>query len=726
MTRHAGGTARLWTRGLLVACAFVMLAQIALLVSLGHRRDPSPEQVPIVISAPALVAARLADDANAMPGAPFEATWTDDEDEARQRVDDGDAVLAVLVDLRTTEDVVVVDARGDADLNQAALARVRSVEKSWGRTARLEPVGDDGAGGSLGRIRWYVALCGLLGLAYSLVVSLVRGPMAATFGLGLLRVVGLGAWSIGVAALAQWVPALALPGNELAVVGIGALAGFTIGAFTLALESLFGLVGIVAAAAVTFVLATPLIVGTSPYLLPAPWPTITPWLPSGAATNALADVAFYDSDNAVRAVLVVVVSSVLSVLVLVLSRWLRRGDVSSLDSDAVRVRHWRTSIVGVIAALGLVMGMAVALVPTSVARTPFLPSRASETTCVKNARTVGSVTGLNDLISSLKGTPAFMGADVGADVQLKDGRYLLVFGDTVRSDDFDGPALARNSMMLWGEDCVSVVLPPSKGALIPDRADGVGYWPMSLGVAHRPGYDLVVVSAQRVQTTGGGSFDFANLGPALAVFIVQNGGTPQLISKDDIGPDDADTARPEWGAALASDKKWVYLYGTAREADATTPGFTLRVARVRAEQVLDSGRWRYWDGSAWRPDPERATSILPEADGVSQTLSVFSERSSEGKKWYALSKLGGDLGSQIALWSAPAPTGPFSLVGPVASVPTDTAAGQVTYMPLAHPDILPKPGTVVASYSRNNTDFATIEADPTLYRPEFLRISLPR
>ena len=41
-------------------------------------------------------------------------------------------------------------------------------------------------------------------------------------------------------------------------------------------------------------------------------------------------------------------------------------------------------------------------------------------------------------------------------------------------------------MLLWDTDCVSVVLPPSQGALIPDRRDGVGYWPMSTAVATGP------------------------------------------------------------------------------------------------------------------------------------------------------------------------------------------------------------------------------------------------
>ena len=70
------------------------------------------------------------------------------------------------------------------------------------------------------------------------------------------------------------------------------------------------------------------------------------------------------------------------------------------------------------------------------------------------------------------------------------------------------------------------------GALIPDRDDAsgtpVGYWPMSLGTVHRPGYDLVAVATQRVRSSGEGPFDFENLGPSVAVFVVPRGGTPQL------------------------------------------------------------------------------------------------------------------------------------------------------------------------------------------------------
>jgi hypothetical protein len=378
-------------------------------------------------------------------------------------------------------------------------------------------------------------------------------------------------------------------------------------------------------------------------------------------------------------------------------------------------------VLGTVVPIAVVLGLAVAYVPRDVARARPLPSVASQTQCIDPGGHPRDVATLNRRIDTMRGTPAFQGGDVGADALLQDGRFLLVFGDTIRGPSFDGPGLARNSMLLWDRDCVSVVLPPSGGALIPDRPDEVGYWPMSTAVSHQPGYDLVLVSTQRVRSTGGGSFDFTGLGPALSAFVVPVGGTPQLIGTEDLGPDDDDPTRPAWGAALAVDDGWLYAYGTARSAEPGVFGNSLHVARVRPDDLLDLSSWRYWDGTTWQRSADRATALVPAEGGVSQTLSVFTH----GGRWYALSKRDGDLGDQLVFWTSPGPTGPFTPTDPVATVPTDTATGEVTYMPLAHPEILPRPGTVVASYSRNNVDFSVIAADPRHYRPEFLRLPLP-
>lgn len=362
----------------------------------------------------------------------------------------------------------------------------------------------------------------------------------------------------------------------------------------------------------------------------------------------------------------------------------------------------------------------IAWTPGAVPGTPAPPSLAAETRCIPFS-SVSSVGDLNDLVGTLRASSGFAGADVGADVTLQDGRRLWVFGDTLRAADFDGQRFVRNSMLVFEADCADVVLPADHGALIPDRDDGVGYWPMSIAKVERTGYDLVGVAAQRVRGAAApdGAAQFENLGPSIALFVVRRGETPQLLRVTDIGTDRVDTRRPTWGAASTVHDGWVYLYGTANTGD--TFGFSLQVARTRPANIGDPRTWVYWDGERWQEEASRSSVLIPADGGVSQTLSVF-ERAG---RWYAVSKRDEFLGSDLVIWSAPGPTGPFVAGPPVASIPTDESSGTLRYMPLAHPDLLPRDGSIVISYSQNNTDPAKVAEDPFLYRPRFLRADLP-
>jgi hypothetical protein len=332
-----------------------------------------------------------------------------------------------------------------------------------------------------------------------------------------------------------------------------------------------------------------------------------------------------------------------------------------------------------------------------------------------------TVEGLNRMIARYRAVPGFVGADVGADVQLQDGRRLWVFGDTLRQRAFHGDRIVRNSMLMFSPGCATVVMPHDHGAVVPDRDDGVGYWPMDLGVVHQVGYDTVGVSLQRVRSTGSGAFDFETLGPALALFTVPVHGVPRLISVRDIGPDDPDPTRPTWGAAIETAPGAVYIYGTALPPGGHSFGRLLEVARAPITDVENQAAWRYWDGHRWQRHAERAAVLIPAAGGVSQVLSVF-ER---GGTWYAVSKRDDFLGHDLVIWKAPAPTGPFVPSAPLAEIPSDSADGLLRYMPLAHPDLLPEAGTVVVSYSRNVADLQRLLKDPYLYRPRFLRVPLP-
>lgn len=331
------------------------------------------------------------------------------------------------------------------------------------------------------------------------------------------------------------------------------------------------------------------------------------------------------------------------------------------------------------------------------------------------------VAGINRMVARYRSTPGFVGADVGASVRLQDGRGIWVFGDTLRQTSFRGERFVRNSMLIFGPGCASVVLPRDHGAVIPDRADGVGYWPMDLAAASRPGFDLVGVSLQRVRTTGPGVFDFEVLGPAFALFKVPVGQAPQLLLVHDVGQDDADPRRPMWGAAVEVAGSWVYLYGTASPGPKVAFGRSLQVARTHPEDLGDPSAWQFWDGRHWQKQANRAAVLIPAVKGVSQVLSVFHR----GHDWYAVSKRDEMLGTDLIIWKAPGPTGPFVPSAPLAKIPSNSADGLLRYMPLAHPDLLPSPTSVIVSYSRNVADLRRLLQDPTLYRPRFLQVPLP-
>jgi len=137
--------------------------------------------------------------------------------------------------------------------------------------------------------------------------------------------------------------------------------------------------------------------------------------------------------------------------------------------------------------------------------------------------------------------------------------------------------------------------------------------------------------------------------------------------------------------------------------------------------LVHTDRWQYWDGHRWQQDAARAGVLIPADGGVSQTLSVF-ER---GGRWYAVSKRNEVLGTDLVVWQAPAPTGPWDRGTKVANLPSDPSTGELRYMPLAHPDLFPEATSVLVSYSRNNTDAAKVQGDPFLYRPLFVKVDLP-
>lgn len=721
---------RVFPRSVMLLCLLALGVQAVLLIVLATTGEEGvPHRAPVAVVTAPVVAQALADQANAMEDEPFAAEVASDSEEARDGLRQGAVVAVLEVDLRGTRDRLVLnDANGDR-LNDAVRQRIEAVETSYQRTVEVHRI--DTSAGEPGLPRWLTLVANVVGFLFVVLVSVWRGPVARTFGRALVRHLGLAATSVVTAAVLTWTP-VGPDDPSVQAWAIIALSMMVAGSVTLALEAVAGLAGLAVAVTLFVLQAAPLLLRTDAHLLPWPWPDVLPFTPLGAMDEAVAGAVSFDDSGALgRPVLVLMGWLLIAWLTSLASRRVQATAAPAARSRRTQVA-WRIRVAAVVLPATALMVTATLVLPHDAVPGPEeLPSRASETECVHTGPVRG-IADLNRIAKRLRGGDEFQGGDVGASVQLQDGRTLMVFGDTLRSPGYDGQRFVRNSMLVMEQDCLQMVSPADHGALIPDRVGKtsgagagtpVGYWPMSIGREARPGYDLVAVTAQRVRSSGEGqgAFDFENLGPAIAVFVVPRGGTPQLVALRDIGEDDADPNRPTWGAAAAVSDGWAYLYGTSNPQQDLVFGYSLSVARVRPDEILDESKWRFWDGQGWARDAGRAAELIPAQGGTSQTLSVFEQDGT----WYALSKRDEFLGSDLTVWTAPGPQGPFTAHGALAELPSDTVRGELRYMPLAHPGLLPEPGTMVVSYSRNRTDVDQIIKNPLAYRPRFLRVELP-
>ena len=339
---------------------------------------------------------------------------------------------------------------------------------------------------------------------------------------------------------------------------------------------------------------------------------------------------------------------------------------------------------------------------------------------VVDCRPIEPYADLEALAADFARAPSVMGlagGDMAVDTLLSSGTHLMAFGDSLLDSPATREPIVRNALLAFAGDRACLVLGRSGSAFVPDRADGVGYWPMSLA---ETAPDTVAMFAQRVQDQR--SDRFVNLGPSLVEVRVDDDGIPHVVDVIDIGDDNPSRQRIGWGAASwHADNGYVYIYGTANPERDLVFGWSLHVARATPQHLFDTDSWEYWTGEEWANDAEAAEPIIPAVGGVEQTLSVFAE----GDTWYAVSKRDGYLGSDVVIRSAPSPTGPFTVGEAVASRPSYPESGILAYAALAHPALFPEPGTIVLSVSRNSTDSDAVSADPTLYRPEFFRVPLP-
>lgn len=297
----------------------VLLLQLGFILSyLGAFHSPTPEHIRVGVvapaGAPAATAQRLVGQLDGIAGSPLDARVVASPDEARAQLRDRRLDGALVLGTGSSDRLLVASAQGGS-LAQALEQVVSAVAAGQGRTVAVDDVVPAEEGDARGLGAFYVAVGWVVGgYLVASILAIGAGAKPATPRRARIRLASLAVYSVlsglGGALIAG--PLLgALTGHFWAVAGFGTLLVFGVGAFTMAIQAVTGILGIGIAVLLFVVLGNPSAGGAYPGpLLPPFWRAIGPWLPPGAGTSALRGIVYFDGAGAGRASLVMLAYSV--------------------------------------------------------------------------------------------------------------------------------------------------------------------------------------------------------------------------------------------------------------------------------------------------------------------------------------------------------------------------------------------------------------------------------
>ncbi|MEU9556604.1 DUF3533 domain-containing protein [Streptomyces fumanus] len=310
----------------------VLALQLLFIASyVGALHDPEPRDVPFGVVAPGAAAGRTVARLDGLPGTPLDPRAVRDEAGARKKIMDREIDGALVVDPRGTRDTLLVASGGGTALATTLKGLVTEAERAERRTVRTVDVAPasprdfDGLSSFYLVVGWCVGgyLCAsILAISTGARPANPRRAAIRLIVMALVAIVG----GLGGAVIVG--PVLgALPGGVADLWGLGALVTFAVGAATLALQGVFGIVGIGLAILLVVIAGNPSAGGAFPLpMLPPFWKAIGPALPPGAGTWAARSVAYFRSND-------------LTLSLLVLWAWAVAGTVITMLASALRRRR---------------------------------------------------------------------------------------------------------------------------------------------------------------------------------------------------------------------------------------------------------------------------------------------------------------------------------------------------------------------------------------------------
>jgi hypothetical protein len=326
----------------------VLVLQLGFIASyLGAFHDPKPRDIPIAVVAPAGAPAGTADQAvarlNELPAHPLKARAATDPSTARALLNDRTVYGVLLLGPGTTDRLEVASAAG-ATVSAALVSLVGGIDQNQIRTVVAADVIPAGRGDARGLSAFYLVVGWMIGgYLVAAILGIAKGSRPTSRTRGVLRLAALALYAVvsglGGALIAETILS-ALSGHFLSLWWLGALLVFAVGAFTMAMQVLFDIVGIGLAILIFVVLGNPSAGGAYPsVLLPPFWSAIGPWLPPGAGTDAVRTIVYFPAASLSRPLWTLGAYALVGILVTMLVAALRPAPRPPPRSAPPPARH---------------------------------------------------------------------------------------------------------------------------------------------------------------------------------------------------------------------------------------------------------------------------------------------------------------------------------------------------------------------------------------------------
>lgn len=334
--------AEVMTRRAALMLVGVFVLQIGFIASyIGAFHSPTPHQIPLAVVAPAGAPAsaveQTVEQLNALSDEPLDARVSPSESAARDDLADRKVAGVLLIGPEKTDELLVAGAAGGA-LSEALSQVITAVDSQQSRTVTVSdaiPADDHDA---RGLSAFYLAVGWVVGgYLASAILGITAGAKPADRSRASARLIGLAGYALASGlggALVAEVMFNAFDGGFWELAALGALTVFGVGAFSMAIQVWLGVVGIGLAILLFVVLGNPSAGGAYPAeLLPSFWRSIGPWLPPGAATDAIRGIIYFDSAGVTASALVLAGYAVIGVVFTYLG--IRRREPEAVEPEAV-------------------------------------------------------------------------------------------------------------------------------------------------------------------------------------------------------------------------------------------------------------------------------------------------------------------------------------------------------------------------------------------------------